>query len=195
MNPLLLTLCGALQLAVLYYQVPSAGPLAFGVGLLVIFAMFAFTRLRWDAHLDMILIMLAPGGLGMLLPLLFLPGPLCHSQQSASAFLWMSLGMLLFSAPLSWLKARCMQQARLDGHGVSVLLLDLAGMQAGMTLAHIPLSHLPIGDLRVAWLHHGIMLVGMLLGMLCSMVAAQVYLASPNRAWIAERRSAPRRNS
>ena len=174
MKPAWIIVASVLQLALLYWQSPSTTALAAGVGVVLILSLFAFTRNHWDAHLDMILIMLAPGGLGMLLPLLIMRGPLCHSQNNSLAFLWMSLGMLLFSIPLSWFQARCIVEARGQGRGMQVLLLDIVGMQIGMTLAHLPMTLLSMADPRAAWLHHVSMLVGMLLGMLCSMLAAQI---------------------
>ena len=132
--------------------------------------MFAFTRLKWDAHLDMILIMLAPGGLGMLLPLLWLPGPVCHAAGSSLGLLTMSAGMLLFTVPWNWFCARCILQARHQGHGRAALLFDTVGMQLGMGLSHVLLSYLPTGTTGLLWLHHAIMLAGMLVGMIAALI-------------------------
>lgn len=183
MKPAWIIVASALQLALLYWRSPSPTALAAGIGVVLILLLFAFTRNHWDAHLDMILIMLAPGGLGMLLPLLFMTGPLCHSQNNPLAFLEMSLGMLLFSVPLSWFQARCILEARRQGRGVQILFLDVIGMQIGMTLAHVPMTMLPMNDPRAAWLHHASMLVGMLLGMLCSMLISTI--SFQNRAVLA----------
>jgi hypothetical protein len=50
------------------------------------------------------------------------------------------------------------------------MLLDLAGMQIGMTVGHVPGTLLKMGDPRLAWVHHGSMVAGMLLGMSAGML-------------------------
>jgi hypothetical protein len=174
MNPIFITLCASLQVAILYVTVGWTAALLVSTALVALIAMFAFTRHLWDPHLDMILLMLAPGGLGMMLALPL--GPACHVQLSWTSYWVMTAGMLLFSVPLSWKYARCLRQAREEGYGVRALLLDIAGMQAGMTLAHLPLGIVPLTDLRALWLHHGLMLVGMLLGMLVSMLVLRYWV-------------------
>lgn len=169
MNPVFITLCASLQVAILYATAKWPTGLAFSIALVTILAIFVFTRDRWDPHLDMVLLMAAPGGLGMLLALTL--GPACHVQRTWTAYGVMTAGMLLVSVPVAWQSARCLQQARRDGYGGRALLLDLLGMQAGMTVAHLPVTLLPMADPRSIWLHHGLMLVSMLLGMLAGMSA------------------------
>ena len=62
----------------------------------------------------------------------------------------------------------CLKEAREQGRGFTALLIDWAGMQMGMLLGHLPLLFLPVFDRRAAWLFHGVMLLGMLLGMLAA---------------------------
>ena len=160
-------LTGAAQIALLYQRSPWATGAAIGVGLLFIFLQFASTRLRWNSHLDMILLMLGPGGLGMLLGGWY-AGPTCHTATWQS-FGLMTLGMLLPSTPLAWMYARCIQEAKTEGRGLMTLLFDAVFMQAGMLLGHLPATLVPSMDPRLIWLHHGLMLIGMLLGMLIGM--------------------------
>ncbi len=174
MNPILITLCASLQVAILYVTADWPAGVAMAIGVVAIAAMFAFTRERWDPHLDMILLMAGPGGLGMMSAMLI--GPSCHVQHTWTSYWVMSGSMLLFSVPLAWLFARCLQQARRDGYGGRALLLDVVGMQAGMTLAYLPVGLLPIADPRSIWLHHAMMLAGMLAGMLLSMAVLRYIL-------------------
>ncbi len=170
MNPLWLIGCGLLQLAILYYQAPWTAGLGAGLGILLILALFAVSRLRWDSHLDMILIMTGPGGLGMMLPMLSVAGPACHIQPSVTGFLLMTVGMLLFTIPLSWMSARCVREARNQGIGALTLGVDMVGMQVGMLLAYLSSSKWPIDDPRILWMHHSSMLICMSLGMLVAMI-------------------------
>lgn len=164
MNPWFILACGLGQLALLHQQAPWTSAVAFGAGLLAILGAFAFTRLRWDSHLDMILSMAGPGGFGMLLAQG--GGPACHASMVN-----MTLGMLALTVPFCWTQARCLREARREGRGLQVLAADLVGMQAGMMLGHLPAQWIPASDARLAWLHHGSMLAGMLLGMTASMFA------------------------
>ncbi len=165
MNPYLITLSCLSQVALL--AMFSLWPLGIvgGVGITLIVSVFAFTRTRWGAHLDMYLAMAGWGGLGMLLPSLWF-GPSCHHAFSLDHYAWMSLGMWVFSLPPIWREARCVAEARREGRGWSALLCDGFGMQIGMAVAHMPMAWMPMGDPRVAWLSHGSMLVGMSLGMM-----------------------------
>lgn len=171
MNPWWITACGLGQLVLLQTLSPWTAGLAVGAGLLVILGVFAFTRLRWDAHLDMILSMAGPGGFGMMLA----QGrtPACHLDTLS--LLTMTAGMLVFSLPSCWMEARCVLDARARGRGLAVLLADVVGMQAGMMLGHLPASLVNPGDPRLAWVHHGSMLAGMLLGMTAAMVATAYF--------------------
>ncbi|MBY0507948.1 MAG: hypothetical protein K2X03_28810 [Bryobacteraceae bacterium] len=197
MNSTFLVLCAALQVAILAAQAPWRDGLLFAVPLLAIVSLFAYTRQYWPAHLDMYLLMAAPGGLGMMAALL-LPGPVCHRGAGWDGYAAMSAGMLFCSLPLAWRSARCLQQARSEGLGVLALLFDALGMQAGMALAHLPLTRLSLMDPRSIWLHHGLMIVGMLLGMSVSMVAFR-YRGGFGKAWTshaaAPRTLVGRRNS
>jgi hypothetical protein len=172
MNPTFLTLCAAAQVAILHVISGSAG-LAPSVILVTIFALFAYTREHWDAHLDMLLLMAGPGGLGMMAAML--AGPSCHVALTWSHYWTMSTGMLALSVPLSWHYARCIVQARREGYGGLALTLDLLGMQAGMALAHLPLSLLGVSQPNL-WLQHGVMLIGMLLGMTAGMAGLRFVL-------------------
>ena len=176
MNPILITLGASLQVALLYVTAGWPAGVAIATAVVAMVAMFAFTRERWDPHLDMILLMAGPGGLGMMSAMLL--GPACHVQRSWTSYWVMTGGMFLFSVPLAWLSARCLQQARRDGYGGRALLLDVGGMQAGMSMAYLPVGLLPIGDPRSIWLHHAMMLVGMLTGMLLGMAALRYILRS-----------------
>ena len=170
MNPYWIVGCGILQLVILYSISPWMAGFGAGFVLLLILMLLAVTRLRWDSHLDMILVMTGPGGLGMLLPMLVVNGPACHIQASVTGFLWMTAGMLLLAVPQSWQSARCLVEARLQGVGALTLTADLVGMQAGMLLGHLAMSKWPMGDTRLIWMHHASMLVCMLLGMLAGML-------------------------
>ena len=177
MNPTLITLCGVAQLAILYNQSQWIEALLAGAAVTALLAAFAYTRLKWDAHVDMFLAMAGPGGLGMLLGGM-LTGESCHDAGWLS-FWAMSAGMALASVPLCWVRARCLREARAQGRGATALAIDFIGMQAGMLLGHVPamLVHLP-GD-RAPWLHHGVMLVGMSLGMLASTAILAKWLTPP----------------
>ncbi len=167
MNPYLLTLSCLAQLAILAQYSKWGYGIAGGIAASGIVAIFAFTRMRWGAHLDMYLAMTAWGGLGMLLPSLWF-GAVCHHAFDWSHYGWMSLGMWAFSLPPIWREARCLAAARQEGRGWSTLLIDGVGMQIGMGLAHLPMVWLPMGDIRVAWLAQGSMLLGMGLGMMAA---------------------------
>ena len=130
---------------------------------LAILAAFAYTRLQWDAHLDMFLAMIGPGGLGMLVGS-YLEGGDCHNF-TWSGFLGMSAGMAIAGMPLCWFTARCFLKARTEGRGALLLWLDIAGMELGMLIAHLPAMFIHITDTRAIWLNHGMMLVMMSAGM------------------------------
>lgn len=164
--PTLTILCGIAQLALLHQRSPWLAGAFAGFAIVAILMLFAATRLRWDSHLDMYLLMLGPGGLGMLLGG-WQAGPACHNG-TWTAFWLMTAGMLLPSIPLCWFLARCVLEARRQGRGTQALLIDIAGMQAGMLLGHLPALILPAMDPRLIWLHHALMLTGMTLGMLAA---------------------------
>jgi hypothetical protein len=164
MYPALVLVTGVAQIALLYWRSPWAEGAWAATGVLVILLLFAVTRLRWSAHLDMHLLMLGPGGLGMLLGG-WGAGPACHNATWTS-FGLMSLGMLLPSAPLCWWFARCILDARRRGWGWQALCADMAGMQLGMLAGHGPALLFSVTDPRLVWLHQGLMLAGMALGMM-----------------------------
>lgn len=169
--PALTLLTGIIQIALLYHRAAWGEGAAVGAGLLLITLLFALTRLRWNVHLDMFLLMLGPGGLGMLLGG-WQAGPACHNG-SWIAFGLMTLGMFAASAPLCWWFSRCIAGARIEGRGVMALALDAAGMQVGMLLGFLPAMSVPSLDPRLAWLHHGLMLLGMMLGMMAAAALQQ----------------------
>lgn len=169
MNAYFITLCAMLQVLILSANARWPAATAYSLVLVMMVAMFAFTRERWDAHLDMVLLMAGPGGLGMMAAMAL--GPACHVQLTWTSYGVMSAGMLLLSVPLGWRSARCVRQARRDGYGGRALLLDVAGMQLGMTFSHLAMGILPLVGPRAIWWHHGLMMAGMLLGMLASMGA------------------------
>ena len=84
--------------------------------------------------------------------------------------------MLLLTAPLSWHYARCIAEARREGYGGLAFTVDLIGMQAGMMLGHLSISRWPMGDPRLVWMHHALMLVTMLVGMLAGMAVLRWYV-------------------
>ena len=153
-------------MAILYNQSRWIEALAIGLAAVALLAAFAYTRLRWDAHVDMFLAMTGPGGLGMLLGAMA-AGEDCH-DAGWSGFLGMSVGMAAASIPMCWYRARCLQQAKAEGRGGQALVIDWLGMQAGMLLGHLPAMFVHLPSARAAWLHHGVMLVAMLLGMLAA---------------------------
>jgi len=189
MNPAFILLCASLQIAILYVSAPWTIAAFTAVPVVAMVAMFAYTRNHWDAHLDMLLLMVAPGGLGMMLPMVWPlgTGPVCHTAPTWTSYAAMSLGMWLLAGPLCWRFARCIRQARQDGRGVVVLLIDFLSMQVGMALAYLPMSLLPLANPRGAWLHHAFMLAGMLLGMVAGMLNHRLWrpitLVAERKRW------------
>ncbi len=169
--PALTLVTGIAQIALLYQLAAWSAGAPVGAGLLLIALLFAFTRVRWNAHLDMFLLMLGPGGLGMLLGG-WQAGPACHNG-SWLPFGLMSLGMFAASAPLCWWFARCIIVARAEGRGLKALALDMAGMELGMLLGFLPALAMASINPRLVWLHHGLMLLGMVLGMMGAAVVQQ----------------------
>lgn len=170
--PTLTVICGVAQVALLYQRSPWLAGAFGGFAVVTILMLFAATRLRWDSHLDMYLLMLGPGGLGMMLGG-WQAGPACHNG-TWTAFWLMTAGMLLPSIPLCWYLARCVLEARRQGRGLQAILLDTAGMQVGMLLGHLPATLMPVMDPRLVWFHHGLMLVGMVLGMLAAAILQSI---------------------
>jgi hypothetical protein len=175
MNPYLITAACLAQVAILAGRAPSREGVLAGAGISLVIAMLAFTRLRWGAHLDMYLAMLGYGGLGMLMPGLF-DGQVCHHEFHWQHYVAMSGGMWALTLIPIWREARCVAEARRQGRGLALLLLDGMGMQLGMGVAHLPLLWVPMGDQRVGWLAQGLMLAGMGLGMMMAQWYASQWL-------------------
>lgn len=167
MNPILIVLASLAQVVILSWHAPWTEGIAFGVALSAIIGTLAYTRNRWDAHLDMYLCMISWGGLGMLLPSL-LTGVTCPHTFDWMQYGVMSAGMWIFSLVPIWRDARCMAQAKAEGRAWSLLLLDGLGMQLGMGMAHLPLVWVRMGDTRVDWFAHGAMLCAMGIGMMAA---------------------------
>jgi hypothetical protein len=140
-------------------------------------------RMRLHHRVDMTLVMLALGGLGMILgswadagfgPLAGAAGPsCCHLEGSAhepilrSVFSWMTALMLLFSVPPGFVLTRCAALARRSvRHGIAMHVFGNVGMVAGMIAAGRLLGGFlgqALGSAPAG--HHLAMLGGMLLGM------------------------------
>lgn len=118
-------------------------------------------RRLWSPHLDMLLLMTAFGGLGMVLA--GLPdwgAPACHRELAS----WsrMAIVMCVAGGAPAWFRSRCLQEAKQERRASLYLLIDCAGMLAGMALSY--------GTVR--WplpFHYASMNVGMLLGMTLTM--------------------------
>lgn len=147
-------LAAAFQIA--YLTWPSTqGAVAAAVSGLLIWQLWSL-RHHLNQHLDMLVLMTAYGGFGML-PL---PGaPSCHI--STEAFVTMNAGMLALGVPAMLFGSRCMAEARRQHRLTITVVADAAGMLAGMAAAH-SLLPAPFG---LALLHHLMMLLGMLAGM------------------------------
>ena len=128
---ILISLCGLAQLAILFSQSQWVEALAAGVAVCAILAAFAYTRVKWDPHVDMFLVMICPGGLGMLIGAMLSGTADCHLNGfNLPGFLGMSGGMLAASVPLCWFHSRCLIDARKEGRGVAALLIDVVGILA-----------------------------------------------------------------
>lgn len=168
-------LAQAILLAVLHPIAGLTGTLLLSAAL----AAFALDRLwwmrhLWNPHLDMLLIMLGWGGLGMLLGPLAAGLPLCHTSLRSATAMW--TGMLAASAWPSYRYARCLHLAHQDGRLGLTLLADLAGMALGMYAGAFPFSVLSLPMSPAAWLHHAGMLLGMSLGMGLSVLGLRAVL-------------------
>ncbi len=137
-------------------------------------------REKLPAHLDMLLIMGALGGLGMMLgfwidkgyPLAPPPPSHAHTPSLRPLATWMTWLMLLFAVPAGAALSRCLAPARRrPGLLAFALLLDVAGMLAGMILAAswwtMPLARVTGSHFSA---HHAAMVAGMLGGMLPAML-------------------------
>jgi hypothetical protein len=130
--------------------------------LLVIY--FWRSRRYLNSHADMLLIMCASGGLGMLagMPM---PGHAAHETHMAAW--WQMCGwMLLFGLAPAIAFSRCLRAARHHGYLLWALLIDCSSMLAGMWVSrNVAIGH-------GTWMmisQHFTMLGGMTLGMIVGM--------------------------
>lgn len=122
------------------------------------------SRRYLNSHADMLIIMWASGGLGMLfeMPVSSHAAPLIHI-----AVWWrMCAGMLALGILPAVAFSRCLRTARHHGYLFSALLIDSSSMLGGMSIAGcIPAAHGP-------WMmtsQHFSMLGGMTIGMIAGM--------------------------
>lgn len=176
MNPFFLTLCFLAQGLLLHRQSPWPQALGLWLLLSLIYFLFAWSRQRWNQHLDMLLIMLGPASLAMLAAIeICMPNcPFRHTPAMAlQHFTLMSFAMLALSLPLTWRYARCVQAAKTQRRAISLLLLDALGMLSGMAIAHTTANLLPHGIGQAPWLEHSAMLIAMACGMIPAALLAQ----------------------
>lgn len=183
MNPLVYTLCFLAQGLLLQRQSPWGSALGLWALLSLIFFLFAWSRLRWNQHLDMLLIMLGPGSLAMLTAIkVWMPN--CPFRQSALMALphlgLMSAGMLAVSLPITWHYARCLIAAKAERRALQYLSLDSLGMILGMATAHAAFSRLPHPS---PWLEHTAMLIAMSCGMMLGRLTHLRLLHRQSTAW------------
>jgi hypothetical protein len=131
-----------------------------GAGCLALLAASLWrSRSYLNPHVDMLLIMLASGGLGMLVAS---PGHIACAMGSWRGYGWMVLFGFAPAIPLS----RCLRVALRQGYLLWALLIDAGTMFAGMWLSgQTGAGH---GEWAVLTQHMtmlGGMLVGMLIGM------------------------------
>lgn len=146
----------ALAIQIAYLTWPSSqGMVAAVISALLVCQLWSL-RQHLNQHMDMLLLMTAYGGLGML-PL---PGaPTCH--VSTQAFVTMNARMLLLGVPAMLFGSRCMADARRQHRLAITLLGDVLGMLAGMAAVHFLVPVVAGSGL----MHHLTMLLGMLGGM------------------------------
>ena len=134
----------------------------------ICFMLLAFYFWRWrrflNSHVDMLLIMCASGGLGMLLGMP-MPSHAAHSANSAA--LWrMCVWMFVFGFAPALLFSRCMRTAYRHGYLLWALLIDCSAMLAGMWISsQVRLGH----EHWTAIGRHLTMLGGMTVGMIFGM--------------------------
>ena len=142
-----------------------------GPGALVIAATISWAT--WQAwsyrswlgtHLDMVVLMCAYGGLGMLAG-----PPQCHDNTHSS--LGMAAGMLALGLPPVFFGSRCFAAARRRGDAAAVLLFDTLGMAAGMGVMHVETSLISLSPL----LKHFVMVFGMAAGMVAGSAISAAY--------------------
>lgn len=136
------------QVALLAMQYPAGPQVLVGAALCaVVVSLLWQVRRVMPAHADMVLIMTAFGGFGMVIG--GFGQPTCHHSWGGT------VGMLVASLPPSLWFARCLQ---VPGR-YALLVVDTVGMLVGMEFGH----RLAMG--ADPWLMHGAMLLGMNLGM------------------------------
>ena len=127
------------------------------------------SRLYLNSHVDMLLIMFASGGLGMLL------GMSSHMSHAADFVAWwpMCTGMFILGLAPAIAFSRCLRAARRHGYLLKALLIDSSAMLAGMWLsASVTIGH---GE----WMmisRYFTMLAGMMLGMIAGMGIRSIFL-------------------
>jgi hypothetical protein len=128
------------------------------------------SRLYLNSHVDMLLIMFASGGLGMLL------GMSSHMSHAADFTVWwpMCAGMFVLGLAPAIAFGRCLRAARRHGYLLRALLIDSSAMLAGMWLsAFVTIGH---GE----WMmmsRYFTMLGGMMLGMIAGMGIRSIFLS------------------
>lgn len=129
-------------------------------------------RIHLNSHADMLLIMFASGGLGMLLGM---PG---HGSHAMDSIAWWRMcgGMIVLGLAPAIAFARCLRAARRDGQLLWSLLIDVTAMLAGMWLANCGKTE--HGEWMVLTRHAG-MLGGMTLGMITGMWIRSVLASRP----------------
>lgn len=119
-------------------------------------------RIHLNAHADMLLIMFASGGLGMLLAM---PS---HESHGMDFVAWGRTcgGMIILGLVPAIVFSRCLRAARRDGRLLWSLLIDSAAMLAGMWVVNCAKTE--HGEWMVLTRHVS-MLGGMTLGMVAGM--------------------------
>jgi hypothetical protein len=136
------------QVGLLAMQYPAGPQVLLGAVLCaVVVSLLWQVRRVMPVHVDMVLIMTAFGGFGMVVG--GFGQPTCHHSWGGT------VGMLVASLPPSWWFARCLQ---VPGR-LALLVVDTVGMLVGMEFGH----RLAMG--ADPWVMHGAMLLGMNLGM------------------------------
>jgi hypothetical protein len=128
------------------------------------------SRLYLNSHADMLLIMFASGGLGMLL------GMWSHMSHAADFTVWwpMCTGMFALGLAPAIAFSRCLRAARRHNYLLRALLIDSAAMLAGMWLST------SVGIGHGEWMmmsRHFTMLGGMMLGMIAGMGIRSAFLS------------------
>jgi hypothetical protein len=129
-------------------------------------------RNHLNTHADMLLIMFASGGLGMLL------GMADTKSHSMDFIAWWRMcgGMIVLGLAPAIAFSRCLRAARREGRLLWSLLIDVTAMFAGMWLANCAKTE--HGEWMVL-LRHVSMLGGMTLGMVAGMWIRSVLISWP----------------